>query len=89
MNTDKLRELAQAATDPELEYDPYDNGETYNAYIAAANPTAILELLDALKEIGELRRYDMQGDICGATIQIDDKGQYVSYYELKAILDKL
>ena len=48
MNTDKLRELALAA-----------KGHTRGSYVLAsfaakANPTAILELLDALKEIGAL-----------------------------------
>ena len=64
MNTDELRELAQdvlnigvlssappfGETVPCLDY-PHKIRERY---IAAANPTAILELLDALKEIGEL-----------------------------------
>jgi len=71
MNTDKLRELALAATDgpwvcnkagycdefpmavssdPRGEFDIADYiTEPDAAYIAAANPTAILELLDALR----------------------------------------
>ena len=77
MNTDKLRELALAAD--KCGYDSWEHTQFKNE----ANPTAILELLDALKEIGELP--DRWADLVSPPLLIAD----TCASQLQAILDKL
>ena len=110
MNTDKLRELALAATEGDWSLHKHATAHVHAdgrtiascggyqtnftneskqnkanaAYIAAANPTAILELLDALREIGELPgKWRSENGQSGWSFE-SDKGD-----ELEAILDKL
>ena len=105
MNTDKLRELALAATDgpwvrdctsirmTNAEFTLVADGRCSSdaAYIAEANPKAIIELLDALKEIGELvdawgceewTHGELHGEAMRSAINICSD-------QLQAILDKV
>ena len=113
MNTDKLRELALAATEGPWTFSMDENGycdvlpamrhgtiadaatKANAAYIAAANPTAILELLDALKEIGddvkELRsKFYHYGNVAWGKDKPDVTEAYnICGDQLESILDKL
>ena len=96
MNTDKLRELALAAD--RCGYDSWEHTRFKNE----ANPTAIIELTDALREIGELLPrcetihklgvdYDKEdGSVTrwSMGVSIAAQGRRLAI-ELKAILDKL
>ena len=120
MNTDKLRELALAATEGPWESQglyiytgypdasgvldaeiigktehPMKTGRKNAAYIAAANPVAILELLEALKEIGddvkELRsKFYHYGNVAWGKDKPDVTEAYnICGDQLESILDKL
>lgn len=49
MNDKELRKLAEAVIDPENDFDPYSTA--YEDFTVAANPKAVIELLDRLEAL--------------------------------------
>lgn len=55
MNDKELRKLAEAVIDPENDFDPYSTA--YEDFTVAANPKAVIELLDRLESADKRNAY--------------------------------